>query len=178
MLFQAFYNPAWVSCCHAIGRNTLCYYATCTYDTSCTDRDTFEDDAVSTHPDVVLNNYRCRLRTFVGSAAYLIIHWMRISVGYQYTSTNLYIVTNCNAVVNPDACAAHANIIANGKLSSLFYIYSTLQIARHLVHRIARGEVKVISYFQLTPPRLAKTPCLESEGSCQTQRHAPLISFG
>ena len=107
---------------------------------------------MSTHPDIVLNNDRCRLRTFVGSAACLIIHRMSICVGYQYTSTNLYIVTNCNTVVNPDACAAHAHIIANGKLSSLFYIHSTLQIARHWVHRIARGEVEVISYFQLTPP--------------------------
>lgn len=137
MLFQAFYNPAWVSCCHAIGRNTLCYYATCTYDTSCTDRDTFEDDAVSTHPDIVLNHYLCRLRAFVGSATYLIIHRMSISVGYQDAGSNLYIVTNRNAVVNPDTCATHTNIIANDKLSTWLYVHSTLQIARHRIHRIA-----------------------------------------
>lgn len=90
---------------HTIGRNILCHYATSTDDASCTDRDTFEDDAVSTHPDIVLNHYRCRLRAFVGSAASHIIHWMCIGVGYQDTRSYLYIVANRNAVVTPEACA-------------------------------------------------------------------------
>ena len=146
MLIQAFYHPAWVSCSHTIGRNILCHYATSTDDASCTDRDTFEDDAVSTHPDIVLYHYRCRLRAFVGSAASHIIHWMCIGVGYQDTRSYLYIVANRNAVVNPEACATHTHIIANGKLCTWLYVHSTLQIARHRVHRITKGEVKVIPY--------------------------------
>lgn len=133
---QTFNHPARVSYCHAIGRNTLCHYTTSADDASCTDCDTFEDDAVSTHPDIVLNHYRCRLRAFVRSAASHIIHWMCIGVGYQDARSYLYIVTNRNAVVNPDACATHTNIVANGKLCTRLYVHSPLQIARHRVHRI------------------------------------------
>ena len=71
---------------------------------------------------------------------------MSIRISNQHTCSNLYIIANYDAVVNLDACATHTNIIANAKLCTWLYVHSTLQIARHRIHRITRGEVKVIPY--------------------------------
>ena len=131
---------------HTIGRNILCHYATSTDDASCTDRDTFEDDAVSTHPDIVLNHYRCRLRALRWKCGEpynpLDVHRCRLS-GHTLLSLHCRQSQRCR---DPRSVCYHTHIIANRKLCTWLYVHSTLQIARHRVHRITRGEVKVIPY--------------------------------
>ena len=101
------------------------------------------------------------------------VHRCRLS-GHTLLSLHCRQSQRCR---DPRSVCYHTHIIANRKLCTWLYVHSTLQIARHRVHRITRGEVKVIP-IEILAPQLATTLCQESEDFYQTQRHAPLISCG
>ena len=76
------------------------------------------------------------------------VHRCRLS-GHTLLSLHCRQSQRCR---DPRSVCYHTHIIANRKLCTWLYVHSTLQIARHRVHRITKGEVKVIPYWNPCPP--------------------------
>lgn len=154
------YHPAWVACCNAVRWDTLSHHTAGTNNAACADCHAFQYDAMSANPYIILNRYRSgfdilsvfiRLRKRVVTDT--IVHLMTVRVNDKHTRTDVHVVANRQTVVYPHPCAAHPHVVTNR--NPRFWSvrqYRALQVAANRVHCLTRGEIKVVTYSDFTPP--------------------------
>lgn len=120
-------NSTWISGGNAICRNTFGNHAARADDTARTNGHTFEYDAMSANPNIVLYcNWRrlnvvlqfCFSETF-GSipAPHSVVHLMRVCVYNQDAGANVHVIANGQTVSYPHSCGTHSGIVPDSNSS-------------------------------------------------------------
>ena len=105
-----------------------------------------------TYPDIIFYYNRSRLRALIGIAPHLVIHRMRIRIGYQDTRPYLHVVAYRNTITAPYSRATHSDTPSYRQACPLFQVNRPTEITRNRIHPFTRRVIEIISNLDFTPP--------------------------
>lgn len=137
---------------NAVGRNAMGDDGTSADDRTGPDGDPFQDDDLCANPHVVPDDDGGGGRWFGMGPAALPRDGVRVGVGDEHAATDVDVIADGDTLLHPDACGAHARMVADGEGAFRLHVECPAHVAADGVHTMTRGEIEVIANGHSTPP--------------------------